>query len=531
MTLKFTMQRYIFITGGVLSSLGKGVSSASIGLLLKSMGYKVSIIKLDPYLNVDAGTMNPFQHGEVFVTEDGGETDLDIGHYERFLGDFLSKENNITSGQIYLSVIQAERRGDYLGSTVQIVPHLTNEIKRRLREYATKHSLDILIVEVGGTVGDIESLPFLEAIRQMRQEEGFGRTFYIHVGMLIYLRSIGELKTKPMQHSINKLREIGIQPDAVILRSEVDVPHEARRKIAMFGNLPVENVFISPDLETVYELPLVFHEQRLHEVIAKHFQLEHTRTKLDMWKDFVVRVKRSKETVRIALVGKYVSVRDAYKSIYEALVHAGAYNDVDVVPVLMDSEDLEIKQLGNVHGILVPGGFGRRGIEGKLEAIRFARENNVPFLGICLGMQLAVVEFARNVLGLDAHSTEFYKDTPHPVVHIIEEAESYGGTLRLGASRIILEENSLIYSIYRRKEIYERHRHRYEVNENYIAPIQKHGMKVTGWTDDRRFVEVVEIPSNDFFVGVQFHPEFRSQPLSPSPIFVEFVKHALKTAV
>jgi CTP synthase len=523
--------KYIFITGGVLSSLGKGIISSSIGFLLKRKGLKVSIIKCDPYLNVDAGTMNPFQHGEVFVTEDGGETDLDIGHYERFLNENLSKENNITSGQVYLSVIEKERKGEYLGSTVQIIPHLTDEIKNRIRNVGIKNNVDILICEIGGTVGDIESLPFLEAIRQMKLEEGEDSTFYIHVGMLIYLRNVNEIKTKPIQHSIQKLREIGIQPDAIVLRSEKEVDYEAIKKVAMFSNIPINRVFISPDLETVYELPIVLNKQNIVDAILEKLRIfKYEKIDLKDWENFVFNIKNPKKEVKIAIVGKYVNVKDAYKSIFEALIHAGAKINVRAKGILINSE--ESFDLSQFDGIIIPGGFGSRGIEGKIKAIEFCRLNNKPILGICLGMQLMVIEFARNVLNLkDANSTEFDKFTPYPVITLLENQKYinyYGGTLRLGSNPIKIKRGTLAYEIYKSEIIYERHRHRYEFNPEFRNEFEKNGFIVSGEYLDSDIAEIMEIKEHKFFIGVQFHPEFKSKALSPSPIFVELIKKCLE---
>ncbi len=523
--------KYIFITGGVLSSLGKGIISSSIGFLLKRKGLKVSIIKCDPYLNVDAGTMNPFQHGEVFVTEDGGETDLDIGHYERFLNENLSKENNITSGQVYLSVIEKERKGEYLGSTVQIIPHLTDEIKNRIRNVGIKNNVDILICEIGGTVGDIESLPFLEAIRQMKLEEGEDSTFYIHVGMLIYLRNVNEIKTKPIQHSIQKLREIGIQPDAIVLRSEKEVDYEAIKKVAMFSNIPINRVFISPDLETVYELPIVLNKQNIVDAILEKLRIfKYEKIDLKDWENFVFNIKNPKKEVKIAIVGKYVNVKDAYKSIFEALIHAGAKINVRAKGILINSE--ESFDLSQFDGIIIPGGFGSRGIEGKIKAIEFCRLNNKPILGICLGMQLMVIEFARNVLNLkDANSTEFDKFTPYPVITLLENQKYinyYGGTLRLGSNPIKIKRGTLAYEIYKSEIIYERHRHRYEFNPEFRNEFEKNGFIVSGEYLDSDIAEIMEIKEHKFFIGVQFHPEYKSTVENPHPLFVHFVKSALE---
>ncbi len=523
--------KYIFITGGVLSSLGKGITSASIGFLLKRKGLRVSIVKCDPYLNVDAGTMNPFQHGEVFVTEDGGETDLDIGHYERFLGENLSKENNITSGQVYLNVIEKERKGEYLGSTVQIIPHLTDEIKNRLRSIVMKNNLDVLICEIGGTVGDIESLPFLEAVRQMKLEEGEDRVFYIHVGMLVYLKNVDEIKTKPIQHSIQKLREIGIQPDVIILRTEKNVDYEAVKKVAMFATIPINRVFINPDLDTIYELPLVLYKQGILDTIFQKLRiLKYESINLKDWEEFVFNIKNPKNEVKIAVVGKYVNVKDAYKSIFEALIHAGASLNVKVNSILIDSESYF--SLEGFDGVIIPGGFGKRGIEGKIRAIEYCRENNVPILGICLGMQLMTIEFARNVLNLkDANSTEFDKSTPYPVITILPEQKNvkyYGGTLRLGASPIKIKEGTLAYEIYKSDVIFERHRHRYEFNPEFRNLFEKNGFIVSGEYPQTELVEIVELSEHKFFIGVQFHPEFKSKALNPSPIFIELIRRSLK---
>ncbi|MEO0202680.1 MAG: CTP synthase [candidate division WOR-3 bacterium] len=523
--------KFIFITGGVLSSLGKGIASASLGLLLKRKGLKVSIVKCDPYLNVDAGTMNPFQHGEVFVTEDGGETDLDIGHYERFLNENLSKENNITSGQVYLSVIEKERKGYYLGSTVQIIPHLTDEIKTRIRSFAFKSNLDILICEIGGTVGDIESLPFLEAIRQMRLEEGEENTFYIHVGMIVYLRNTNEFKTKPIQHSIQKLREIGIQPDAIILRTEKIPDYESIKKVALFSTIPLNRVFISPDLETVYELPLILNKQGIVDVILEKLRiLKYEKIDLKDWENFVLKIKNPKNEVKIGIIGKYINVKDAYKSILEALIHAGAELNLRVNNTLIDSE--ENFNLDEFDGIIIPGGFGKRGIEGKLKAIEFCRNNNIPILGICLGMQLMIIEFGRNVLNLkNANSTEFDKNTPYPLITLLEGQENIkymGGTLRLGSIPIKIKKNTLAYEIYNSEVIYERHRHRYEFNPEFRAIFENAGLIVSGENAESELAEIIELKGHRFFLGVQFHPEFKSKALNPSPIFLEFLKKSLK---
>ncbi len=530
------MAKYIFVTGGVVSSLGKGVITASIGLLLKRNGYRVKLLKIDPYLNVDPGTMNPFQHGEVFVTDDGAETDLDIGHYERFLNQSMRKENNVTAGQIYASIIEKERRGDYLGQTVQVVPHLTNEIKSRIRQLGVDS--DIVIVEVGGTVGDIESLPFLEAIRQLRLEEPPNSTFSIHLTLLPYLSAAGEIKTKPTQHSVQKLREIGIQPDMLICRADKEIPWSAVRKIALFANLPPRRVVRASITPSIYDIPLVFHEAAIDREILTQLGLPFAESiDLSDWENFLRRVKNpSQGTVKIALCGKYVDIKDSYKSIFEALVHAGAANDVKVEPVLINSVEVEKRGpeelLGNVDGLIIPGGFGRRGIEGKIAAISYAREKNIPMLGICLGLQLTVIEFARNVLGLEgAHSTEFDPSTPHPVIDLLPEEvglEIYGGTMRLGAVPIRLKRETLAFSLYRQDVIYERHRHRYEVNRDYIEKLEAAGLVISGESVDSGLVEVVELPVHKFFLASQFHPEFKSRPLEPHPLFVGLVRAAMK---
>ncbi len=529
------MAKYIFVTGGVVSSLGKGVITASIGLLLKRNGYRVKLLKIDPYLNVDPGTMNPFQHGEVFVTDDGAETDLDIGHYERFLNQSMKKENNVTAGQIYASIIEKERRGEYLGQTVQVVPHLTNEIKARIRQLGVDS--DIVVVEVGGTVGDIESLPFLEAIRQLRLEEPPNSTFSIHLTLLPYLSAAGEIKTKPTQHSVQKLREIGIQPDMLICRADKEIPWDAVRKIALFSNLPPKRVVRATITPSIYDIPVVFRKAGIDREILTSLGLPFVES-LDLtdWENFLERVKNpSRGTVRIAMCGKYVDIKDSYKSIFEALVHAGAANDVRVEPVLVNSVEIERegpeKLLEGVDGIIIPGGFGKRGIEGKIQAIKYARENNIPMLGICLGLQLTVVEFARHVLGLEgAHSTEFDPATPHPVIDLLPEEvglEIYGGTMRLGAVPIRLKRDTLAFRLYRQEIIHERHRHRYEVNRKYREQLENAGLLVSGESADSGLVEIVELPEHRFFIATQFHPEFKSRPLSPHPIFVGLVRAAM----
>ncbi len=519
--------KFVFVTGGVLSSLGKGITSASIGLLLKSRGLKVTIVKVDPYLNYDAGTMNPYQHGEVFVTDDGGETDLDIGHYERFLNEDLSKRNNITAGQVYLEVIERERKGRYLGATVQVVPHLTNLIKERIKEVAKDY--DVTVVEIGGTVGDIESLPFLEAARQMGLEES---SFYLHVSYVPFVRSVGEIKTKPTQHSVQKLREIGIQPDALVSRGEKPLTSEARRKLALFSSLPLRAIVSAHDLSNVYKVPFLLAEQDLDDLIFEKLGIGiYSDRNLSEWEDFVRRVEEAQRGVKVAIVGKYIEVRDAYKSLIEAIVHAGAHIGVKPEITLVDAIKLEKEgtdSLKDYDAIVIAGGFGRRGIEGKIAALTFGRERGIPTLGICLGMQLMTVEWARNVLNLkEAHSEEFYPQTPHPVIHLLpeqKEIDRLGATMRLGGQDVRLAEGSLIRSLYGREVIRERHRHRYEFNEAYREEFERSGLRVAGETDG--LVEVVEWPEHPFYVGVQFHPEYTSRPLRPNPVFVGLLRAA-----
>ncbi len=519
------MARYIFVTGGVLSSLGKGVSSAAIASLLEEMGYRVTLQKLDPYLNVDSGTMSPYQHGEVYVTEDGAETDLDLGHYERFTKAQMGRENNITSGRVYFNVLQRERKGDYLGATVQVIPHITNEIKRLIRSIEKDH--DFVIVEVGGTVGDIESLPFLEAIRQLGMELGRENCVYVHVTYVPYIKSAGELKTKPTQHSVKELRAIGIQPDVLICRSECEIPKEVKEKISLFTNVSPLAVISAHDVETIYEVPLLFKKQGLHLWLAKRFNLE-PKDGEGKWEKIVSIIKNAKEEVKVALVGKYVSLRDAYKSVVEALTHGSIANRVKLNILWVNSENVEEELLHEADGILVPGGFGERGIEGKIKAINYGRLSKKPTFGICLGMQLMCVEFARNVLNLKgANSTEFDPNTPHPVIDIMEEQkqiEELGGTMRLGAYPCVLKEGTKVREIYKKEVIYERHRHRYEFNNAYRELFEKNGFVISGVSPDGRLVEVVELKDHPWFIGCQFHPEFKSKPFDPHPLFVSFIK-------
>lgn len=527
--------KFIFVTGGVLSSLGKGLSAAAIGALMEARGLRVANLKADPYINVDPGTMSPYQHGEVYVTDDGAETDLDLGHYERFVSRSLSQANSFTAGRVYRNVIERERRGDYLGRTVQVIPHVTDEIKRLIGEAAK--DMDICIVEVGGTVGDIESLPFLEAIRQMRVDIGPENVLYVHVTLLPYIKAAGEQKTKPTQHSVKELLSNGIQPDILLCRSEKPIPRDVRQKIAGFCNVGVDDVIAACDVENIYQLPLVFHEEGLDDRILRRFSALVGAPHLEKWQDYCERGRNPRATVRIAVVGKYVHLTDTYKSLNEALAHGGNQNDTRVELRYVDSEEVDATRvatlLAGVDAVLVPGGFGSRGTEGKILAIRHARENQIPFFGICLGMQLAVVEFLRNVAGVhDAHSSEFDAHTQNPVIHLMDaqrQVTDLGGTMRLGAYPCQLKDGTLTRRIYGgAAEISERHRHRYEVNPNYIPVIETHGMLVSGTSPDGRLVEMVEIPSHPYFVGCQFHPEFRSGPLAPHPLFSAFVRAALE---
>ena len=531
------MAKYIFTTGGVISSLGKGIASASIAKILESRGLKVSLIKLDPYINVDPGTMNPYQHGEVYVTEDGAETDLDLGHYERFTSTQMTKFNNVTTGQVYNTVILRERRGDYLGKTIQVIPHITDEIKDRIKKAAQVSSADILIIEIGGTVGDIESLPFLEAARQFRHEVGYENTLYIHLTLIPYIRSAGEIKTKPTQHSVGKLREIGIQPDVLLCRTERGLSDDIKEKISLFCNVRKEAVIEAPDAETIYEVPLIYKDQGLDKILLDHFKMKCKNTDLKKWRSNVVdKILHPKHKVTVAVVGKYIELQDAYKSIYESLVHAGIHNDTRVIIKKVDSEDIEKvgaeKLLRGVSGILVPGGFGYRGIEGKIRTIKYARENKVPFFGLCLGMQCAVIEFARNRCGLkDANSTEFKPDSKNPVISLLEEQKGLkdmGGTMRLGVYPCEIKKGSLAFKVYGKDLILERHRHRYEFNNRYRDLLSKNGMVFSGIYPNKNLVEMVEIKDHPYFIAVQYHPEFKSKPDKPHPLFRDFIKAALK---
>ena len=532
--------KYIFVTGGVVSSLGKGLAAASIGCLLESRGLKVNLMKFDPYLNVDPGTMSPFQHGEVFVTDDGAETDLDLGHYERFTHAKLSRDNNWTTGRIYEQIIAKERRGDYLGKTVQVIPHVTNEIKSAMKKVA--QDVDVAIVEIGGTVGDIESLPFLEAIRQMRQELGRDHTLFVHVTLVPFIAAAQELKTKPTQHSVKELLSIGIQPDMLLCRTDRFLSKEIKSKIALFCNLAEEAVITAKDVATIYEVPLVFSREGVDTMILRYLHLEAKERDLSKWEEIVHRVYNPKAEVKIGIVGKYVEYEDSYKSLKEALTHGALAHNLKLNLNWIEAEGLETgdrtfeEQLAEYDGILVPGGFGKRGIEGMLIAIRYAREKKVPFFGICLGMQMACVEFARNVCGLaDANSSEFDPATPHRVIYKLRElrgVEELGGTMRLGAWTCKIEPGTLAYKIYGQLEISERHRHRYEFNREYEETLTAGGMRISGSTPDGTYVEMVELPDHPYFIGCQFHPEFKSKPLEPHPLFKTFVgaayEHGLK---
>ena len=534
--------RFIFVTGGVVSSLGKGIASASLGAVLESRGLSVTILKLDPYINLDPGTMSPFQHGEVFVTEDGSETDLDLGHYERFLKTKMSKSNNFTTGQVYETVLKKERRGDYLGGTVQVIPHITDEIKERILKGAAES--DIAIVEIGGTVGDIESQPFLEAIRQMKIDLGAKRTIFMHLTLVPYIAVAGEIKTKPTQRSVKEMLSHGLQPDILICRSEKEISEEAREKIALFTNVDKDSVISMPDLESIYKIPLKLNEQFVDELVVNKLDISCKKPNLSDWERVVEANSNPKGEVQITMVGKYIDLLDAYKSLNEALVHGGIQQELKVEIKYVDSELLEssdVKEiLENSDAILVPGGFGERGIEGMIAAARYARENKIPYLGICLGMQVAVIEYARNVLGLkDAHSSEFNKESHNPVIGLIhewidsngklekrDEDSELGGTMRLGGQQCLLSKGSLTENLYGSKKIYERHRHRYEVNNNYVEQLISSGMDVAGRSEDNNLVEVVELKDHPWFIGCQFHPEFTSNPREGHPLFKGFIKAA-----
>jgi CTP synthase len=529
--------RHIFVTGGVVSSLGKGIAAASLGLLLKRRGLRVGMQKFDPYLNVDPGTMNPFQHGEVFVLDDGAETDLDLGHYERFLDENLTRQSNVTTGQVYETIISRERRGDYLGATVQVIPHVTNEIKSRIRRIEKRDgALDVVITEIGGTVGDIESQPFLEAIRQMGLESPLGHTLYIHLTLVPYIDTAGEPKTKPTQHSVKALREIGIQPHILLCRTQQELSEEIRAKIGLFCNMPAGAVFSAVDVDSVYKIPLLFHEQGVDDLVCRFLNLTPPPPQLDDWRKIVQTITNPKHHVRIAICGKYVSLKDAYKSIIESFVHAGVANDAHVELVWVSSENIKKhgaeQYLDNVDGLLIPGGFGERGVEGKIESIRFVRQHGIPFFGICLGMQCAVIEFARNVCGLEgAQSSEFNREAPHPVITLLSEQRevtNMGGTMRLGAYPCVVAEGTNSHKAYGATQISERHRHRYEFNNGYRDQIFGAGMIPAGLSPDGTLVEIVEIPKHPWFVGVQFHPELKSRPTNAHPLYRDFVAAAVR---
>ncbi|TGK39082.1 CTP synthase [Leptospira andrefontaineae] len=531
--------KFIFVTGGVCSSLGKGVSAAALGCLLESRGYSVSLQKMDPYINIDPGTMSPYQHGEVYVTEDGAETDLDLGYYERFTKSKFTRKNSVSTGQIYNTVIQRERKGDYLGRTVQVVPHITNEIRNRIYTLARENATDFVIVEIGGTVGDIESIPFLEAIRQMRYEHGPTQVLFIHVTLVPTITVAGEAKTKPTQHSVKELLALGIQPDILICRVNQPMPKEMKGKISSFCNVKEENVISASDISTsIYEIPKMYKEEKLDQVVLKTLGLELGKSNFTEWEKIIKSLHSAKQTVQIAVVGKYISLHDAYRSVYESLSHGGIANEANVEFIKVDPEKLDKTNVKDVlksaHGVLVPGGFGDRGIEGKIAAIQYARTKGIPFFGICLGMQCAVIEYARNVLGLkDANSTEFRPDSPDPVISLIEEQmdiDQMGGTMRLGSYPCKIKKNTLAFNEYKQELIYERHRHRFEFTNKYKQRFEEKGMILSGISPDENLIEIVEIPEHPWFIGVQFHPEFTGKPTKPHPLFAGFIRAAVKFA-
>ncbi len=530
------MTKYIFVTGGVVSSIGKGITAASLGSLLKSRGLKVTIQKFDPYINYDPGTMSPYQHGEVFVTQDGAETDLDLGHYERFIDINLTQNSNVTTGKVYWSVIQKERKGDYLGGTVQVIPHITDEIKGRIMVAAENEDIDVVITEIGGTVGDIEGLPFLEAIRQMKVDVGRDSVMYIHVTLIPYLAKSGEVKTKPTQHSVKELRSIGVQPDIIVCRTQQPMNKDIKDKIALFCDIDYDAVIENIDTESLYQVPLMLKGEKLDDIVIKKLKLDCEDADVTQWENLVDRIAGVKEPVTIGLVGKYVALHDAYLSVAESLIHAGIHNEAEVKIKWVQAEEVEKdnpqKYLEDVDGILVPGGFGNRGIEGKIKAARYARENKVPYLGICLGLHCEVVEFARNVLGWkDAHSSEFNPETSYPVIDMLPEQKEItnkGGTMRLGKYPCRLKEGTLAHQAYAQEEISERHRHRFELNNNFRYDLEREGMVFSGLSPDGKLVEIIELANHPWFVATQFHPEFKSRPNRPHPLFREFLKSALK---
>ncbi|MDR1898372.1 MAG: CTP synthase [Prevotellaceae bacterium] len=532
--------KYIFVTGGVTSSLGKGIISASLAKLLQARGYRGTIQKLDPYLNIDPGTLNPYEHGECFVTEDGAETDLDLGHYERFLNTHTTQENNVTTGRIYQSVINKERKGEFLGKTVQVIPHITDEIKYRIKLLGSKNKFDVVITEIGGTVGDIESLPYIESVRQLKYELGAGNSLVIHLTLVPYLAAAGELKTKPTQHSVKSLLEAGIQPDILVLRTEKSLGEDIRNKVARFCNVEKDCVIESIDVASIYEVPMLMQKEGLDRTTLRKLGYsvnDTSKIQMNEWVDFVNKLKNPESEVNVVLIGKYTALPDAYKSISEAFIHAGVANKVKVRLKMLNSEIITTDNVGellaNAQGILVAPGFGERGIDGKINSVKYARENNIPFLGICLGMQCSVIEFSRNILGLkDANTTEINIKTPEPVIDLMEEQKyvtDKGGTMRLGAYPCILEKNSKVFEAYKSDEISERHRHRYELNNKYLPALEQNGMVATGRNPETNLVEIVEIPSHPWFIGVQFHPEYKSTVVNPHPIFVSFVNAAMKT--
>jgi CTP synthase len=532
-TLTTNQTKYIFVTGGVASSLGKGIISASLGKLLLARGYSVAIQKLDPYINIDPGTLNPYEHGECYVTEDGTETDLDLGHYERFTNVLTSQNNNVTTGQIYQSVINKERRGDYLGKTVQVIPHITDEIKRSIKLLGKRYHYDVVITEIGGTVGDIESLPYIEAVRQLKWELGPHNSVVVHLTLVPYLSASGESKTKPTQQSVKGLLENGVQPDVLVLRTEHALNFDIRKKVAQFCNVDLNSVVESRDVETIYEVPLMMKDEKLDLTILNKLELDaREEPKLKKWHQFVNKLKNPKKEVRVGLIGKYVELPDSYKSIQESFIHAGAENQCKVNVVTIHSEDITPdnveEKLGSLNGVLIAPGFGQRGIEGKVLAAQYVRENNIPFLGVCLGMQCAVIEYARNVLGYkEADSTEFNRRTPYPVIDLMEEQKNItekGGTMRLGSYPCDIKDETRVYDVYKKKQIRERHRHRYEFNNTYLEAFEKAGVVASGCNPDTDLVEIIELPEHRWFVGVQFHPEYKSTVLSPHPLFVAFVK-------